>query len=98
MLKAHFSFKLKLKIFKMHQLHLNQTWLSVAVSPDAFIHKYDIWLKCYCILNITFKKNVRSYMKIFCNWKKRNSSSNFLCICLMPSMNNLKKSIFVDNK
>ena len=59
MLKAHFSFKLKLKIFKMHQLHLNQTWLSVAVSPDAFIHKYDIWLKCYCILNITFKKKCK---------------------------------------
>ena len=49
MLKAHFSFELKLKIFKMHQLHLNQTCLSVTVSPDAFIHKYDIWLKCYCI-------------------------------------------------
>ena len=49
MLKAHFSFELKLKIFKMYQLHLNQTCLSVTVSPDAFIHKYDIWLKCYCI-------------------------------------------------
>ena len=42
MLEAHFSFELKLKIFKMYQLHLNQTCLSVTVSPDAFIHKYDM--------------------------------------------------------
>ena len=73
MLKAHFSFELNLIIFKMYQLHLNQTCLSVTLSHDAFIHKYDIWLKCYCIHNITYQKNVRSYMKIFCNWKKRNS-------------------------
>ena len=73
MLKAHFSFELKLKTLKMHQLHLNQTCLSVTMSPDAFIHKYDIWLKCCCIHNITFQINIRSYMKIFCNWKKRNS-------------------------
>ena len=64
MLKAHFSFELKLKIFNMYQLHLNQTCLSVTVSPDAFIHKYDIWLKCYCIHNITFQKNIRSYENI----------------------------------
>ena len=55
MFKAHFSFELKLKTLKMHQLHLNQTCLSVTMSPDAFIHKYDIWLKCYCIHNITFQ-------------------------------------------
>ena len=24
--------------------------------------------------------------------------SNFLCICLMPSINNLKKNVFADNK
>ena len=59
MLKAHFSFELKLKIFKMYQLHLNQTCLSVTVSPDAFIHKYDIWLKCYCIHNIPFPKKCK---------------------------------------
>ena len=59
MLKAHFSFELKLKIFKVHQLHLNQTCLSATVSPDAFIHKYDIWLKCYCIHNITFQKKCK---------------------------------------
>ena len=41
MLKPHFSFELKLKIFKMCQLLLNQTCLSVTVLPDAFIHKYD---------------------------------------------------------
>ena len=35
LLKAHFSFELKLKIFKTHQLHLNQTYLSVTVSPDV---------------------------------------------------------------
>ena len=45
MLKAHFSFELKLKTLKMHQLHLNETCFFVTVSPDAFIHKYDIWLK-----------------------------------------------------
>ena len=42
MLKAHFSFELKLKTLKMHQLHLNQACLSVTMSPDAFIHKYDM--------------------------------------------------------
>ena len=57
--KAHFSFELKLKSFKMHQLQLNQTCLSVTVSPDAFIQKYDIWLKCYCIHNITFQKKCK---------------------------------------
>ena len=46
MLKANFSFELNLKIFKMYQLHLNQTCLSVTLSHGAFIHKYDIWLKC----------------------------------------------------
>ena len=65
------SFELKLKTIKMHQLHLNQTCLSVTMSPDALIHKYDIWLKCYCIHNITFQINIRSYMKIFCNWKEK---------------------------
>ena len=73
MLKHFVSFELKLILQKMHQLHLNQTCFSITVSPDAFILKHDIWLKCYCIHNITFQINIRSYMKIFCNWKKRNS-------------------------
>ena len=94
MLKALFFFELKLKTLKMHHLHLNQTCFSVTVSPDAFIHKYDIWLKCFCIHNITFQINIRFYMKIFCNWKRRNSLSNFQCICLIPSINNLKKNNF----
>ena len=56
--KAHFSFESKLKILKIHQLYLNQTCFFVTVSPDAFIHKYDIWMNCYCIHNITFQINI----------------------------------------
>ena len=62
--KALFSFELKLKTLNMHQLHLNQTCFSVTVSSDAFIHKYDIWLKCYCIHNITFQINMVLYENI----------------------------------
>ena len=40
MFKALFSFVLKLKTLKMHQLHLNQTCLSVTVSPDAFVLRF----------------------------------------------------------
>ena len=64
MLKALFSSELKLKTLNMHQLHLNKTCFSVTVSPDAFIHKYDIWLKCYCIHKILFQINIRSHENI----------------------------------
>ena len=81
MLKAHFSFELKLKSFKMHQLHLNQTCLSVIVSPEVFIHKYDIWLKCYCIHNITFhSKKCKVLYENILQLEKRNSYKVIFCV------------------